>query len=79
MKKNVTRGLLALVLVGSLAGTTEAFAAASVDVAPSIVRTEDTSTRAEKTKWYFRDNNGTYEKRLWSITEGVWLTDWIPV
>ena len=79
MKKNVTRGLLALVLVGSLAGTTEAFAAASVDVAPSIVRTEDTSTRAENTKWYFRDNNGTYEKRLWSITEGVWLTDWIPV
>lgn len=32
----------------------------------------------EQTRWYYRDNNGITEKRLWSITYGVWLTDWIP-
>ena len=36
-------------------------------------------TRAEETKWYYRVNNGVMEKRLWSITNGVWLTDWEPV
>lgn len=36
-------------------------------------------TRAEETKWYYRVNNGVVEKRLWSITNGVWLTDWEPV
>lgn len=33
--------------------------------------------RAEETEWYYRINNGYYEKRLWSITYGKWLTDWI--
>lgn len=36
-------------------------------------------TRAEETKWYYRVNNGVMEKRLWSITNGEWLTDWEPV
>ena len=35
--------------------------------------------RAEQTEWYYRINNGVLEKRLWSITYGRWLTDWIPV
>ena len=35
--------------------------------------------RAEETEWYWRINNGNYEKRLWSITYGKWLTDWIYV
>ena len=32
---------------------------------------------AEETEWVFRIHNGYYEKRLWSITYGKWLTDWI--
>ncbi len=35
--------------------------------------------RAEQTKWVFRTYNGNIEKRLWSITYGKWLTDWIYV
>ncbi len=40
---------------------------------------EEIETRAEQTGWYYRDNNGVLEKRLWSYTYGKWLTDWIPV
>lgn len=35
--------------------------------------------RTEETRWYYRMNNGVREKRLWSITRGEWLTNWIPV
>lgn len=34
--------------------------------------------QAEETEWIYRKKaNGKYEKRLWSITYGYWLTDWI--
>ncbi len=37
------------------------------------------STRAEETIWYFRVLNGIVQKRLWSLTYGRWLTDWIDI
>ncbi len=45
---------------------------------PSIKYANDIVFRAEQTKWYYRTYNGQYQKRLWSITEGHWLTDWMP-
>lgn len=39
----------------------------------------DASVQVEETKWYYRNNNGVEEKRLWSLVEGRWLTAWIPV
>lgn len=34
--------------------------------------------RAEETEWIYRKKaDGTYEKRLWSITYGYWKTEWI--
>ncbi len=36
-------------------------------------------SRAEETTWYFRNNNGIIQMRLWSITYRKWLTDWINV
>ncbi|MCI9317734.1 MAG: hypothetical protein HFF67_06815 [Oscillospiraceae bacterium] len=32
---------------------------------------------AEETTWYVRIYNGQPQKRLWSNTRGIWLTDWI--
>lgn len=32
---------------------------------------------AEETTWCFRVINGQPQKRLWSNTRGIWLTDWI--
>lgn len=37
----------------------------------------DVSPTADTTTWYYRVSNGILQKRLWSITEAKWLTDWI--
>ncbi|MBE6968193.1 MAG: hypothetical protein E7444_07140 [Ruminococcaceae bacterium] len=33
--------------------------------------------RGEETRWYFREIDGVKQARLWSLTYGRWLTDWI--
>lgn len=38
---------------------------------------EQATPRAEQTQWYYRVYNGKKQKRLWSITNQCWLTDWI--
>ncbi len=48
--------------------------------ANSVQLSQDDSvspTRAEETKWYYRTVNGVLQKRLWSVTYGRWLTDWM--
>lgn len=35
--------------------------------------------RPEETIWYFRVWNGRNQMRLWSLTYGRWLTDWIDI
>lgn len=37
------------------------------------------SVQSEHVCWVYRTNNGVEEMRLWSVTYGRWLTDWIPV
>lgn len=33
--------------------------------------------RWEETKWYYRiTDDGLFQRRLWSLTYGYWLTDW---
>ncbi len=62
-------------------GATPAFANYDIPVNISIQANEDASDlqiMAEVTEWYYRNNNGILEKRLWSVTYGRWLTDWMP-
>ena len=33
--------------------------------------------RVEEFKWYYRTYNGHCQMRLWSVTYGHWVTDWI--
>lgn len=69
-----------LVMCGALIGTASA---ADVDyVQPMISSTSnEISPYAEETTWYVRQNpqTGKWEKRLWSITNEKWLTDWLPI
>lgn len=51
----------------------------STDSTPSLASESEVMPRAEETGWYYRNNNGMIEKRLWSYTYGKWLTDWIVV
>lgn len=75
MKKLVSI-LLTIVLCFNLSCATFAFVDYSEHMSENV---EESVTRAEETRWYYREINGVWEKRLWSITYGVWLTDWMPV
>lgn len=35
--------------------------------------------RIDETEWYYRVVDGVLQMRLWSYTEGKWLTDWIDI
>ncbi len=74
--KKVVSLLLALILVFSI--SVPAFAASDLPASENELSESAEGTRAEQTRWYFRNNNGILEKRLWSLTYGRWLTDWIP-
>lgn len=72
MKKRILAIFLALMCtITLLAVPVQAYAPPSDDSGVSIC--------AETFRWYFRTNHGVEEMRLWSITEGRWVTDWIPV
>lgn len=46
------------------------------------ISSEDTSSsteispRAEKKEWRYRTVDGKFQKRLWSVTYGKWLSEW---
>lgn len=75
MKKFGISCLAALILAMNLAPT--AVAAVAPPDAPAST---ESGERIEEKEWIFRTNpDGTREMRLWSVTRGVWLTDWLPV
>ncbi len=50
----------------------------STAASPALVQdVTENSARAIETKWYYRTYNGVYQKRLWSLTDQKWLTDWM--
>lgn len=79
MKKFISL-LLSLLLLVSLC------APAFADFTNDPAQAEITSTekdpgpmRPEETEWYYRIADGLFQKRLWSLTYGYWLTDWITI
>lgn len=47
---------------------------------PGYAATLSVSPRAEETKVVYRTlPNGQVQYRIWSLTRGIWLTDWIDV
>ena len=47
---------------------------------PASGATQSTAEpRTDEVTWYTRTYNGKLQKRLWSNTYQVWLTDWIDV
>lgn len=58
------------------------FAVSAAPVAAPVANDADPDTstvspRAEETAWVYRIYDGKVQKRLWSYTRGIWLTDWI--
>lgn len=61
-----------------LFGATPAYAAGPISEEPIRVSTDLSIVPfAEETEWVFRIHNSVVQKRLWSNTRGIWLTDWI--
>lgn len=78
LKKTVLALLLTLLTLSTclVAGAAEV----DVPVQPvSAAEDEGISPQAEETCWYTRKYNGRWQKRLWSITNQCWLTDWIDI
>lgn len=47
---------------------------------PTPAKSQSTiDTKATETIWVTRTYNGKLQKRLWSVTYEIWLTDWIDV
>lgn len=76
MKKKIITFMLVVSLALSL--NIIALAAESYPEFNDQVLTEF-SSRIEETEWYYRDIDGKIQKRLWSITENKWLTNWMDV
>ncbi len=76
LRKTILALFLALLTVGSCAAAGAADVGAS---AQAIDRPGVASPQAEETVWCTRQHNGKWQKRLWSITHGIWLTDWIDI
>lgn len=69
---------LCLVLAALVAITPTAFASENT-TSSNPPMSEQITPRIDETGWYYRTYNGLFQKRLWSYTEGKWLTDWITV
>ncbi|MDE6840772.1 MAG: hypothetical protein K2P49_08000 [Oscillospiraceae bacterium] len=76
MKKRILTGVAALLCAVTLltAGVAPALASPPPEVDEGGI-----SARYDEVRWYFRTRDGVREMRLWSITRGVWVTDWVPV
>lgn len=68
--------LCALIMTGVLFSALSPVFAISERVQTPANESE-VSTRALETQWCYRTYNGRFQRRLWSITYGVWLTEWI--
>ena len=76
LKRLLVSVMLVFVMCVSLLGTVAS--AAEYTPAPQTVSDGEITPMAEETMWYFRNYYGQLQKRLWSITEEKWLTDWMP-
>jgi len=70
--------LISVLICLTLFGTV---AAANIEAATYAVETEtgEIQPRVEETRFYYKNVDGVLYMRLWSITYGKWLTDWIIV
>jgi hypothetical protein len=80
--RNMTKFAVMTVIAGSLICAKPALAAKDVPGEPAKVQVVNSVVTkqmdAEETVWSYRINNGILEKRLWSVTNLRWLTDWMP-
>lgn len=74
--KRILCTILAIVLCLMISAPVFAdYSSSNADAYEEAIVTEEQS-RAEETMWCFRCYDGLFQRRLWSITYGYWLTEW---
>lgn len=76
MKLRKTIVALILVLATVTSWTTVMAAEVVSLIQPVQTQDEGISPHVEETEWYVRWHEGRRQRRLWSITNCCWLTDW---
>ncbi len=79
LRKTILALFLALLTLGTCMGASAAEVSALLASVQATNYQGVASPQVEETVWCTRDYNGKRQKRLWSITNGCWLTDWIDI
>jgi hypothetical protein len=77
--KNSVKYLLGLCAAVMLLGTPVMATDIITEDTEVMLTEEEEPTRAEEFMWFYRTYQGRRQKRLWSITYGEWVTDWIDI
>ncbi len=78
VKRIITKALVcASIIIALINVMPNASAVAIVESAVTQESGGAVSPRTEETTWYVRVYNGKLQRRLWSNTRGIWLTDWM--
>lgn len=76
--KTIKTIIISILICMSLFGSVSAAGVQRPETEPQI-ESGTIQPRGEETRWYYRTVDGVKQMRLWSITYGRWLTDWITV
>lgn len=78
LKKRFGAFLLIALITLSYSVTVMASEAAVVAEPVKVEATQDITPLVEQTQIVWRTYHGVLQWRVWSLTWGVWLTDWAP-
>lgn len=76
--KTIKKTILCIIVCLTLATSAFAVDIDRVNISNQVPGYGD-NVNTEQVKWYTAVIDGVKYKRLWSITYGKWLTDWIPI
>lgn len=76
LKKISTCFLVSLFLIGGGVLQTSSIYASSMVTLTNVTSIPTVITRVAKNEWRYRTVDGKLQKRLWSLSEGKWLTEW---
>jgi hypothetical protein len=77
MRKKIVKLILGTLTATMLFGMPVMAEEASPEV--NNVSIEEEQTREEEFAWIYRTYQGRRQRRLWSLTYGYWVTDWIDI
>ena len=77
--KNCVKYLLGLSVAVMVLGSPVMAMEMPVEDTEIVLTEEKEPTREEMYVWFYRTYEGRRQKRLWSLTYGYWVTDWIDI